>query len=213
MGRLWLLALPAAAAILTWLTRSPVVKSSVAVTSALAVLVGLPGILGPRAPALAVVAALGVSAVGDWYLASRGGSVRRFVIGIAAFLLAHLGYLAFALTEGRLELRALAVLLALYVPYYLLFLRKAIPDPLLSVASLAYLVVSCVAFAAAWGLAIEGLPKAIFVSGIALVVFSDTVISLVEFLGRRELRMLILPTYFLALMAIALALLLWGAEG
>jgi len=213
MARLLLLAAPALIAALALKTGTVPLKTGVALTNALILLFALRGILGRYLPALAVVAALSVSAVGDYFLSTKGTSVTRFVIGIGAFLLAHLGYLVFALLEGRLTPLALGVLLAVYLPYFLFGLRRAIRDPALSAAALVYLLASCVTFAAAFGIRLDPAPKAFFVAGVALIVVSDTIISFKEFLGWKRVEWLILPTYYLAHISIVLSLLLWGLGG
>ncbi len=74
------------------------------------------------------------------------------------------------------------------------------------VTVLFYLIVSCVSLGAALG--IKALPKIKlpYVFGIALVLFSDTIISFKEFVHYDALNVLILPTYYLAQIAITIAL-------
>lgn len=165
----------------------------------------------------AVVFGFALSMVGDYFLSSRRGHAHYFEAGIAAFLLAHLGYLAYALANGRLHWGALSLLLAGFVPYFILGLAPAIPAPGLWVAVLLYLLVSCVGFAAAWGLRVAALPRGLFIAGIGLIVFSDTLISFSEFLRWSALNAWILPTYYLAHLALSSSLLartdLFGWEG
>jgi uncharacterized membrane protein YhhN len=210
MWRLLLLAVPALIAALAIRTEAVPLKLGVPITSGLILLLALPGFFGARLDALAVVAALGASAVGDYFLATRRGSDTRFVAGIGAFLIAHIGYLVFALLEGRVSWLALALLLALYIPYYIFGLRGAIENSVLSAASLVYLLASCLTFAAAFGLHLPPAPKWLYVCGIASLVISDTMISFKEFLGWKQVEWLILPTYYLAHLSIVMGLLLWG---
>jgi len=210
MWRLGLLAVPALFAALAIRTEAVPLKVGAAAANCLIVLLALPGIFGARLAALAVAAALAVSALGDYFLATKGSKDSRFVLGISAFLLAHVGFLVFALLEGGMSWIALAILLAVYLPYYLLCLRPAIPSPALSLASLAYLIASCLTFAAAFGLRLAPAPRWLFVGGIALLVVSDTIISLKEFLGWKQVEWLILPTYYLSHLSVVLALLLWA---
>ena len=65
-------------------------------------------------------------------------------------------------------------------------------------AALAYLFVSCFSLGAAWGIRLSGLPKWGYVLGIALILFSDTLIAITEFMGNDRWEFLILPTYYLA---------------
>lgn len=167
----------------------------------------------PRAHPWPVIAALACSMVGDAFLSTRGDSVPRFVAGIAAYLVAHLGYLTFALRNGRLAWPVLGVLLVGFVPYYVAALKPAIGDPVLGAAVLFYLVISCVSLAAVAGLDTVWAKRWCFVVGISLLVFSDTLISFSEFLGYRALNPLILPTYYLALLGVTLAMVGWPEPG
>jgi uncharacterized membrane protein YhhN len=156
----------------------------------------------------AVIAAFGMSMVGDYFLSSRSGRAHYFEAGIAAFFVAHLGYLRYALANGGLHGRALAMLLAAFVPYFGLALSPAIESWGLWLAVLLYLLISCVVLAAAVGRRQSPWVKGLYVGGIALIVFSDTVISFSEFLRWRGLNTWILPTYYLAHLAITSSMIL-----
>lgn len=155
-----------------------------------------------RADIAWVMVAFAFSAAGDYFLSTKGESAERFIIGIGLFLLAHVGYILAAWKNGRLHVPSLIVLLAVFLPYYALLLRPAIAEPPLALAVLGYLLISCLALAVAAGMRWVGLDKAFYVSGIALIVFSDTLISFTEFLGFSAFDWLILPTYYLAHIAI-----------
>jgi uncharacterized membrane protein YhhN len=156
-----------------------------------------------------VVVALTFSAIGDYFLSNKLDRATYFVIGIAAFFVAHIGYLSFALKTGRLQSYALLTLLCGYLAYFVWYLYPSIDDSVLSLAVLAYLLISCFALAAALGMPTTGAGKWLYVLGILLIVVSDTLISLNEFLSYRPLNSLILPTYYLAHLAITLAIMLW----
>jgi uncharacterized membrane protein YhhN len=149
-----------------------------------------------------------MSMVGDYFLSSRKGHGHYFEAGIAGFFVAHLGYLSYALLNGRLHRLALAILLLVFAPYFVLALSPVIGSRVLWGAVLLYLLISCVSLAAAVGLKQPALAKGFYVTGIGLVVLSDTIISFNEFLGYRELNSLILPTYYLAHLTITTSLLL-----
>ena len=51
----------------------------------------------------AIVAAFLFLIGGDWFLSNRNGEVIMFIGGIALFFIAHVGYLTFALMNGRLN--------------------------------------------------------------------------------------------------------------
>lgn len=145
-----------------------------------------------------LVAAFVFSAIGDYFLSNKEGQASYFVIGIGLYFLAHIGYLTFALRNGRISWPALVILLIGYLPYYFLALNPAIADGVLATAVLLYLLISCVALAAAFGLRRTGLVKGLYVIGIFFILFSDTIISFNEFLQYTALNGLILPTYYLA---------------
>jgi uncharacterized membrane protein YhhN len=210
MWRLLFVAVPAVLAGVAIRTSSVALKVSVAPACGLILLALMPGIFGSRAPALAVVAGMIVSAVGDYFMAVKGKNPGLFVAGIGCFLVAHVAYIVFALIEGRPGWIVLAVMLAGYLPFYFFALRPAIKDPTISVATLVYVLVSSFALSAAFGLRLPAGPRWLFVAGIAFIVVSDTVISLVEFLGKKRLEWLILPTYFLMHVLNTLSLLLWA---
>jgi uncharacterized membrane protein YhhN len=155
-----------------------------------------------------LVAAFVCSMAGDAFLSNKGGRESYFVTGIGAYLFAHVGYLVYALLNGRLHGLALGLLLAGYLAYYVLVLRPAIDAPVLSLAVLIYLVISCVTLAAAVGMRLPPWVKACYVAGIALIVLSDTLISFNEFLHDRTFNAWILPTYDLAQISITLSVLL-----
>ncbi|MCC6820902.1 MAG: lysoplasmalogenase [Verrucomicrobia subdivision 3 bacterium] len=190
-------------------------------TGALPFKLGVPGLcalllLGmlPRSPEgrrrelWSVIAAFGMSMVGDYFLSSRRGHVHYFEVGIAAFFVAHLGYLRYSLLNGRLHRLALVVLTVVFLPYFALALAPAIHGGALWVAVLLYLLISCIGLAAAVGLKSPAGAKGFYVAGIGLVVASDTIISFNEFLHWRALNGWILPTYYLAQLAITTSILL-----
>jgi uncharacterized membrane protein YhhN len=156
----------------------------------------------------ALIWAFVMSMIGDWFLSNRSGREHYFEAGIGAFFLAHVGYLGYALMKGRLHRLSLGVLLLIFVPYYRMWLAPAIEGAMLNAAVFLYLLISCVALAAAIGMSQGGAIKWLYVAGIGLVVFSDTIISFKEFLSYHGLNALILPTYYLAHLVITLSILI-----
>jgi len=211
--QLLLLAVPLLLALLTLRTRSVFFKVSVALSNALIVVLCLFLLPAPHASTLIVAAALAVSAVGDYFLATRGKRVNRFIAGIAAFLLAHLGFLAFSVLNGRVVWPVFAVSAGAYAAFHFFGIRPRNPHRAFSAAVLAYMMASCLSFSAACGLALPVLPKGLFVAGIVLIMISDTCIGLREFLGYKKAKRLILPLYFLSHLSIVAALILWGLAG
>lgn len=214
MNSLALLIVPALTAIIALVTGLLPFKLCVPGLCALILLVCL-----RHSPALrrrevwAVVVAFGMSMVGDYFLSSRKGHPHYFEAGLAGFFVAHLGYLTYALLNGRLHRLALAILLLVFVPYFAFSLSPAIGSRVLWVAVLLYLLISCISMAAAAGLEQAALVKGFYVAGIGLVVLSDTIISFNEFLHYGALNGLILPTYYLAHLTITTSLLLRQTTG
>lgn len=138
------------------------------------------------------------SIVGDWFLSNKNGNANMFVYGIGFYFLAHLGYLFYALLNGRMNRIFTSVLLTLFLLFFVLVLYPSIDNQVLMYAALIYLVISCLSLGFAVGLRSEGIEKWTYVFGIFLILFSDTIIAFKEFVGYRDLDFLILPTYYLA---------------
>ena len=159
-----------------------------------------------------VVAGLIVSVFGDWFMVQRGNNPNLFICAICLFFMAHACFCVFCLVNGRINKWFLLVLLMGYLPFFFVALRPALmPQPALLVAVLAYLLMSCVSLAAAVGLRLPTVVRVIYIVGIALFVFSDTIIALRVFAKYNDLSFLILPTYFASHVVLALALTLMGS--
>ena len=52
-------------------------------------------------PTLSVVAAFLFSMLGDYFLSNKGGNDSYSLFGIGAYFVAHIGYLGFALAQGK----------------------------------------------------------------------------------------------------------------
>ena len=145
-----------------------------------------------------VVGALIFSAAGDWFLSFKGDSFIRFAAGIGLYFFAHLGYLGYALANGRLSKLFTAVLLLVYLLFFWFALVPNIEEMVLLIAVLIYLLVSCISLGAAAGVQLPGIVKWNYFFGIVLILFSDTIIAFHEFTTYQELNFLILPTYYAA---------------
>jgi len=198
----WLF-LPLGLAIVALSTRNACTKMAVAVSCAIILAWTIGRGHTSRRGSWWVVVALCFSAAGDWFLLNKGRGEAYFLGGIASFFCAHLGYLVFASRQGRLDWRVLGILLGLYLLYYVFCLRPAVKSLELALAVLFYLLISCVAFSAAWGMRMRPLLKWPFIAGIGLIVFSDTLISFNEFLRWKQWNWLILPTYYLAQLCVS----------
>lgn len=154
----------------------------------------------------ALIGAFAFSIGGDWFLSTRNGETDRFVIGIALFFVAHIGYLSYALLNGKIKKTFTAIFTAVFLVYYFLVLYPAIDEVILNIAVLVYLLISCLSFGIAVGFEGNVASKRAYIFGIFLVLFSDTIISIKEFVGVQEVDWLILPTYYLAHIAVTFAM-------
>jgi len=153
-----------------------------------------------------IIGAFLFSIAGDWFMSNMNGDSTMFSKGIALFFLAHLGYLLFATLNGQIKWRFTSILLALFLLFYFLVLFPSINDNILMLATLIYLLISCFSLGASVGIKGDYVVKCSYVFGIFLILFSDTIISLTEFLGYKRLDFLILPTYYLAHISITFSL-------
>lgn len=153
-----------------------------------------------------VVAAFLFSIAGDWFLSNKGDSFMMFSAGIGLYLFAHVGYLVFAMRNGRMAKIFTVILLAGYLLFFFVKLYPALDDTILLVAVLLYLLISCFSLGAAFGIRLAPVVKWSYFAGVTLVLFSDTIIALNEFTSYGTLNFLILPTYYAAHMSITFAL-------
>lgn len=153
-----------------------------------------------------IVVAFLFSIAGDWFLSHSNEDPIMFSKGIALFFFAHIGYLSFALFNGKIKWLSTSILLALFLIYFFVMLYPTFNDNVLMMASLIYLFISCLSFGASLGIKGDNTVKWTYIFGIFLVLFSDTIISLTDFLGYKSLGFLILPTYYLAHIVITFSL-------
>lgn len=155
-----------------------------------------------------LILAFTFSIVGDWFLSHRNEETIRFIYGIVFFFFAHVGYLWYALLRGTVRWRFTVILLMTYLLFFLLMLYPKITDKALMFAVLAYLIISTVSLGAALGIDGDKRSMLTYSFGIALILFSDTIIALREFVGYPSLDGLILPTYYLSHIFIACSVLI-----
>ncbi len=153
-----------------------------------------------------VIAAFLFSIAGDWFLSNKGDSFVMFSAGIGLYLFAHLGYLLFALRNGRMHKLFTVALLAGYLLFFFVRLYPAIDETVLLIAVLVYLLISCFSLGAAFGIRLNPVVRWTYFAGVTLVLLSDTIIALNEFTSYGALNFLILPTYYAAHMSITFAL-------
>lgn len=153
-----------------------------------------------------IIGAFLFSIAGDWFMSNKLGDPMMFSKGIALFFLAHVGYLGFSVLNGKIKWRFTLLILLAYLAFFFLMLYPAIDDKVLMYAALVYLLISCLTFGASSGIQGESIYKWTYVFGIFLIVFSDTIIALTEFVGYKKLDFMILPTYYLAHISITFSL-------
>ena len=153
-----------------------------------------------------IIGAFLFSIGGDWFLSNMDGDPVMFSKGIALFFLAHVGYLMFALLNGRINWKITGIILTAFLVFYFLILYPAIEEKILVTAVLIYLLISCLSMGAAISIQNDRVVKWAYAFGIFLILFSDTIISLTEFTGYNTLNFIILPTYYLAHISITFSL-------
>ena len=153
-----------------------------------------------------VILAFVCSMIGDYFLSNMSGDNSMFIIGISLYLTAHVGYLIFSILNDTIRWKITTLITIAFLIFYSLTLYPNILDRTLAFTVLFYLIVSCISLGAALG--IKTLPniKMPYFIGIALILFSDTLISLKEFMSYETLDFMILPTYYLAQICITIAL-------
>ncbi|MGB5227930.1 MAG: lysoplasmalogenase [Eudoraea sp.] len=153
-----------------------------------------------------IIGAFLFSIAGDWFMSNKLGDPTMFSKGIALFFIAHAGYLGFALLNGKIKWRFTLLILIAYLVFFFLLLYPSIEDKVLMYAALIYLLISCLTFGTSAGIKGDALFKWAYIFGIFLIVFSDTIIALTEFLGFDKLDFMILPTYYLAHISITFSI-------
>lgn len=165
-----------------------------------------------------MVAALFVSCIGDYFLIHKSSKEWMYLLGIAGFFLAHVLFIVhsllsvlFAAHEGlvlgeiprtlytREALHTGAILALWFTPYLLLRVIGKVPK-LLKIPVLLYTIISIASLACA---VMTG--GVFYILGIAMLVFSDTMIAETDFIGNLKTGWLIMPTYYLCHILVALS--------
>ena len=157
---------------------------------------------GWRWSQLILPAALVVSAIGDYFMAHKGGHAEIYRLGIAGFLLAHALFIVHCCTQWRPRAWIAVVgllLLAGYGAYLILRVLPGIPR-LLKLPAALYTLISVAGFTASLMTR-----NPLYIAGVALLLFSDTMIAEHDFVGNRAAGALILPTYYLSQLLVALS--------
>ncbi len=151
-----------------------------------------------------IPAAYAFSVVGDYFMAHSGGKDgdRMLLGGITGFFAAHLCFLGSGISRawpaGRMLLWLIpaAVLAAGYAVFLSRSLIPRIPKGALRPAVVVYAGISLIVFTVSLLSSARPLPKFLFSFGLAMILFSDTLIALSRFLKVKKPGKLICPTYF-----------------
>lgn len=181
-------------------------KAGVTISCIIILLLGYKNHLKEESDTWFILTAFFFSIIGDWFLSNKGNSFLMFSVGIGLYFLAHAGYLLYALKNGRPNWIFTIIVLIAYLTFFFVMLWPAIDDGILLSVTLVYLLISCFSLGASINLNLSQIVKWSYFAGIALILFSDTIISFKEFTSYQDLNYLILPTYYIAHMAITFAL-------
>lgn len=194
---------PVAFALLRLLTRKYVFSALTTLScAALALVPALKAGTVPEWRSLILPTALVVSAVGDYFMAHKGGRPEIYQLGIAGFLLAHVLFIVHSCAQWRPSGGILLVGIALFAVYGVYLALRALPGipGALKLPAALYALVSVAGFALSL---MTGDP--LYILGLALLMFSDTMIAEHDFVGTRWAGALILPTYYLSQLFVALS--------
>jgi hypothetical protein len=148
---------------------------------------------------------------GDYFLSHKAGPRGErplwFVYGIGLFFVAHLFYLVYISGAAVFSIVPLLLLLVPFLVYFFTRINLRLNEMSLKIAVFLYLIISCFSLTLAIGIQTDGWSKFFFISGIGLIVFSDTCIAETEFAGQNSWRKMILPTYYAAHIALTMGLL------
>ncbi len=202
----WLLIVPTAMAILALNGFGFFFKSGSAAGGILIILLLFYKQLKLGKDLLLIILAFLFSIIGDWFMSHRSGNDHRFITGIGMFFIAHIGYLVYSIKNGKIHLPVTMLLVGGFLLLFFLKFFPAINSPVLLVATLAYLLISCFSLGAATGIQASRIEKFSYILGIFLVLFSDTIIAFSAFCSYTKLNWLILPTYYLAHLCVTFSL-------
>ena len=146
----------------------------------------------------ALVAAFLLSIAGDMFLAYRTKDI-HYVAGISFFLLAHVGYLVYAVTRVPFSWLRFGIIAALGLVFYFAILlpySSLKTRPAMAVAVVVYMMISCASLAASIDPA-SSIARWVFAAGIAALAASDILIALRDFRGVAAVKAWVMPLYYL----------------
>lgn len=172
----------------------------------LAILISLSAVNAPRPPLLLadtppqLLLAVALSIAGDYFMGHKSSpNDPKYLAGIVSFFAAHGCYLWYVLSRFTPTWQVFCLAGALISGYAVYIARRILPHvpgvPMkLGVAM--YAMISAAVLGLSLGFT-SGMPeKVLFISAIACLVFSDTMIAEADFAGNKRVGFLIMPTYF-----------------
>ena len=150
-------------------------------------------------------AALVMSAVGDWFMAHKGTRTDVYRLGILGFFIAHALFIVYATTRIKTVVVPLIIGLAMVIGYALYLTRRVLPrtPAMLKFPAALYAAISLAGFTCAMMTR-----EPLYIIGIGLLLFSDTAIAENDFVHNARAGILILPTYHLCQLFVALSALI-----
>jgi len=153
-----------------------------------------------------LIAALGLSIIGDFFMAHKKGRTMWYIGGISGFLLAHIAFIWYAAGRfaGGVRIYIAGAALLFMMGWYLVkrVLPKISSRPMQIAVSL-YALVSGLSVIAAAGMHAPEFERILYAVGIAMIAFSDTMIAELDFVGNKECGVYIMPTYYLCHILVA----------
>lgn len=153
-----------------------------------------------------LIAALGLSIIGDFFMAHKKGRTMWYIGGISGFLLAHIAFIWYAAGRfaGNMRIYLAGAALIFMLGYYLktMVLPKLKERPMQIAVSL-YALISGVSVIAAAAMHAPEFERLLFAVGIAMIAFSDTMIAQTDFVGSKECSVYIMPAYYLCHILVA----------
>lgn len=150
-----------------------------------------------------VPVAFAFSIIGDAFLhvAHEKGAV-FFIAGVAAYFIAHLGYIAFTMRHRNVNGWMFALLCLIFLPYFIFLLVPGISSVGIRIAVLLYTLVSAFSVSTAsampMGPTMDRTGKILVLTGICSLVVSDIILSLHDFVGISTGYFLLLPLFYLS---------------
>jgi len=155
--------------------------------------------------------AYGFSVIGDFFLAHQKISPFSYLFGVGGFFTAHAFFLSYAFLTARFSYWSVICAVILIVPYGRFLINGLYPnirELSMRIAVTMYMLISIAVFSAAVSMDAAVFEKLLFTAGIAMILFSDTLIALSDFMGRRKLGSIILPAYYACHILIAASMIL-----